>query len=269
MKRKASFFVFLVLSLALILPAAVNAKKAPVAKKKPVPVTRKAKLQKAKPAKLFIRAGYAMGLTENSKGQLWSEPYYAENIEYSLASQMGKSSNIDLGLGYFLSKSMGIGLGAIILANDLDSVLGVEVPHPYVFNSPRSVTGSYASTLKATVIYLNFIYRVDVSKFAIDIFAGPAYLNSSADIISTIAIQDVFPNAAVTMSLATENVKKSSFGFNAGAGVNYFFARSLGVFLEARYLSGNTAFASSAGTVPDITLPVGGLTVGAGLLFRF
>jgi opacity protein-like surface antigen len=269
MKRKTSFFAFLVLSLALILPAAVNAKKAPVTKKKPIPVSSKAKLQKAKPAKFFIRAGYAMGLTETSKGQSWSEPYYAENIEYSLASQMGKSSNIDLGIGYNLNKSMSVGLGAIILANDLDAGLDVSVSHPYVFNTPRTATGAYASDLKATILYLNFIYRVNVSMFTVDLFAGPAYLNSSADIINTIAIQDVFPNAAVTMSLATENVKKSSFGFNAGAGVNYFFARSLGVFIEARYLSGNTAFASSAGTVPEITLPVGGLTAGAGLLFRF
>jgi opacity protein-like surface antigen len=269
MKRKISFFAFLILSLALILPAAVNAKKAPATKKKPLPVTSKAKLQKVKPAKFFIRAGYAMGMTETSKGQFWSEPYYAENIEYNLASQMGKSSNIDLGVGYNLNKSMSIGLGAVILATDLDASLDASVPHPYVFNAPRTASGAYASDLKATILYLNFIYKINVSKFTVDLFAGPAYFNASADIINTVVIQDVFPNTAVTMSLATENVKKSSFGFNAGAGVNYFFAKSLGVFIEARYLLASAAFASSAGAVPEITLPVGGLTVGAGLLFRF
>ena len=195
--------------------------------------------------------------------------YAEDHRTYDLASQTGKSSNIDLGLGYILNQSMGVGLGAIILSNDLDAGLDAGVPHPYVFNSPRSGHGFLRLDLKATILYLNFIYRVSVSKFTVDLFAGPAYFNSSADIINTVAIQDVFPNTSVTMTLATENVKKSSFGFNAGAGLNYFFAKSLGVFVEARYLSGNAAFASSSGTVPEITLPVGGLSVGAGLIFRF
>ena len=36
------------------------------------------------------------------------------------------------------------------------------------------------------------------------------------------------PTTAVTMSLATENVKKSSFGFNAGAGVELFLRQEPG-----------------------------------------
>ena len=163
---------------------------------------------------------------------------YGENITFDLASQAGKSTNIDLGVGYNLNQSMGVGLGAIILSNNLDASLNAAVPHPYVFNAPRTATGAYASDVKATILYLNFIYRVSVSKFTVNLFAGPAYFNSSADIINTVAIEDVFPNTSVAMTLSTENVKKSSFGFNAGAGLNYFFAKSLGVFLEARYLSG-------------------------------
>ena len=251
--------------------AAINKTPAPVATdatpRKAPQKTLKAK--KAGAPKLFLKLSYAMGMTETEKNQSWTEPLYAENIEYALASQMGKSANIDLGLGYFLSKSMGVGLGAIIHSSDLDAGLTAEAPHPYVFNRPRSATGAYASTLKATIVYLNFIYRVGAGNLAVDIFAGPAYFNASADILNTIAIQDVFPNESVTMALTTENVKKSSFGFNAGAGLNYFFAKSLGVCVEARYLSGNTSFASSSGTVPAIELPVGGLNIGAGLLFRF
>ncbi|MCU0237066.1 MAG: outer membrane beta-barrel protein [Acidobacteria bacterium] len=269
MKRKTPIFACLILALALALPAAGSSKKTPAAKKKVSPAAARAKQQKAKPVKFFVRAGYAMGLTETSKDQSWSEPYYAENTEYSLTSRMGKSTNIDLGAGYNLNRSLSVGLGAIILANDLAANLSASVPHPYVFNAPRTATGAYASDLKATIIYLNFIYKVSVSKFTVDLFAGPAYFNASADILSAVAIQDAFPNAAVIMSLVTENVKKSSFGFTAGAGVSYFFARNLGIFVEARYLSGNTAFASSAGVVPAITLPVGGLSAGGGLLFRF
>lgn len=269
MKRQTSIFACLLLSLVLSLPAAGRAKKTTPAKKKASPSISKAKQQEAKPAKLFVRVGYAMGITETSKNRSWTEPLYGENITFDLASRAGKSANIDLGVGYNLNQSMGVGLGAIILSNDLTASLSAGVPHPYVFNVPRTATGTYASDLKATILYLNFIYRVNVSKFTVSLFAGPAYFIASADIINTVAIQDVFPNTSVTMTLATENIKKSSVGFNAGTGVNYFFAKSLGVFLEARYLSGNAAFVPSSGTVPEITLPIGGFSVGAGLVFRF
>lgn len=272
MKRKTSISACVILALALFLPAAAAAKKAPATKRKGSPAVSETKQQIARPgghAKFFVKAGYAVGLTGSSKVQSWSVPYYSEDLKYRLASEMGKSSNIDLGFGYYLTKSMGIGLGAVILANDLDAGLTADVPHPYVFNSPRNAAGAYASTLKATAIYLNFIYRIDVKKFAVDIFAGPAFFNSSTDLLNTVTIQDTFPNETVTMSLTTENVKKSGFGFNVGAGFNYFFARSLGFFVQARYLSGNAAFLSSSGTVPEIQLTVGGLNIGAGLMLRF
>jgi opacity protein-like surface antigen len=272
MTKKTFISIWLILAFALFLPAAAGGKKAPESKKKGTQAVSKTKPQKAKPidtAKFFVKAGYAMGISANSQDTSWTEPLYGENIQYSLANKAGKSSNIELGLGYNLGRTFAVGLGAILLSGDLDAALDASVPHPWVFDSPRSASGAYAGKLKSTVLYLNFIYRLAVSKFAIDLFAGPAYFNSSADILNAVTIQDVFPNETVTLSLATENTKKSSFGFNAGAGLNYFFAKSLGVFVQARYLSGSGAFTAGSGTVPEIKLTVGGLDVGAGLLFRF
>jgi opacity protein-like surface antigen len=271
MTRKTIIAAWLILALALFMPAATGKKTAP-AKEKETPITSKTKQQKAKPgsaAKFFVKAGYAMGMSASSKESSWSEPLYAENTQYALANKAGKSSNIELGLGYNLGRTFAVGLGAILLSGDLDASLTASVPHPWVFDSPRNASAAYAGTLKSMVLYLNFIYRIPVSKFTLDVFAGPAYFNSSADILNAVAIQDAFPNEAVVLSLATENIKKSSFGFNAGAGLNFFFAKNLGVFAEARYLSGSGAFTPSSGAVPEIKLTVGGLNVGAGLLFRF
>ena len=272
MTKKTTVVAGLILALALCLPAVTAGKKTTPAKKKTTPIVSKSKRQKAKPgsaAKFFVKAGYAMGMSAGSQDSSWTEPLYGENIQYALANKAGKSSNIELGLGYNLGRTFAVGLGAILLSGDLDATLAASVPHPWVFDSPRSADGAYSGTLKSTVVYLNFIYRLAVSKFAVDLFAGPAYFNSSADILSSVAVQDVFPNDAVTLSLATENVKKSGVGFNAGAAANYFFAKSLGVFVQARYLSGSGAFSAGSGSVPEIKLAVGGLDVGAGLIFRF
>ncbi len=231
--------------------------------------------QKAKRArsadfkKFFVKLSYSMGLTDNSTDSLWTEPLYAEEIEYALTNQTGKGSNIELGLGYNLNKSMGIGLGAIIHANDLDAALAASVPHPWVYDSPRIASGAYSGDLKSTILYLNFIYRIPLSKLTVELFAGPAYFNTSADIISAIAIEDIFPNDSVTMTLTTENVKKSSFGFNAGLGLDYFFSDRIGIFVEGKYLSSSPAFTPASGAIPEIKLTIGGMNVGAGLVLRF
>ncbi len=231
--------------------------------RKPLPV------KTAKPFKYFVKISYAMGLPGSDQNQSWSEPLYGENSEYSLASKLGNSSSFSLGLGYNLGKSMAVSLGAIIYSSDLDATVSASVPNPWIFNSPRAASGTYATTLKANIVYLNFIYKFVFGKLNLDLFAGPAYFMASTDVLSAIAIQDVFPNETVTMSFTTENIKKSSFGFTGGLDLAYFFSGNLGVFVEGRYLYGSGTFTPASQKVPGIKLTVGGPSFGAGLVFRF
>lgn len=227
------------------------------------------KTKTAKPFKYFLKVSYAMGMAGSDQNQSWTEPLYGENTEYSLVNKTAKSSSINLGFGYNFSKALGIGLGAIIYSSDLDATVGVSVPSPWVFDSPRTASGSYATTLKATIIYLDFIYKFNFNRFSLGLFAGPAYFNSSTDVINAIEIQDVFPNDTVTMSFTTEKIKSSSFGFTGGLDLNYFFSSHLGIFVGGRYLSGSSTFTPSSSKVPGIKFTVGGMTAGAGLVFRF
>ena len=210
-----------------------------------------------------------MGMAGSDQNQSWSESLYGENAEYSVTSKIGKGSNFNLSFGYNLNKAIGIGLGAIIHSSDLDATVNASVPNPWIFDYPRSATGAYATTLKATIFYLDFIYKINFNKFSLGFFAGPAYFNSSAEVISGIEIQEVFPNDTVTISFSTEKVKKSSFGFTGGLDLNYFFSSHLGVFVEGRYLSGSSTFTPSSQKVPGIKLTAGGLNIGVGLVFQF
>ena len=269
MKNKTIIILLFLFSGALFLSAArpqAGAKKSPP---KPRVSQEPRKEKSAARPKYFLRVSYAMGLAGSDQTQTWSETLYGENIEFALASKFANSSNIHVGLGRNFGKSMAVGLGAILHASDIDAALAVKVPSPWEFNAPREVSASYAASLKATVFYLNFIYELPFRKFKLGLFAGPAYFNSSTEVVSAVAIEDVFPNDSVAISLATEKVKKSGIGFNAGLELDYFFSRSLGAFLEVRYLSGSSTFASGSQTIPGIQVKVGGPSVGAGLVFRF
>ncbi|TFG80539.1 MAG: hypothetical protein E4H23_02100 [Chrysiogenales bacterium] len=223
----------------------------------------------AKQSKYFMKISYAMGMAGSDQNQSWSEALYGENSDYSITSKMGNSQNFNLGCGYNISRAIGIGLGAIIQSNDLDATVNASVPSPWVFDSPRSASTTYATTLKSNIFYLDFIYKLIFSKLNLNFFAGPAYFNSSTEVINAIEIQDVFPNDTVTISLATEKVKKNSLGFSGGLALNFFFSSHLGVFVEGRYLSGSGTFTPTTQTVPGIKLTLGGMNVGAGLIFQF
>ncbi|MBE0664966.1 MAG: hypothetical protein IH584_04020 [Candidatus Aminicenantes bacterium] len=216
-----------------------------------------------------MKISYAMGMAGSDQNQSWSEALYGENSDYSITSKMGNSQNFNLGCGYNISRAIGIGLGAIIQSNDLDATVNASVPSPWVFDSPRSASTTYATTLKSNIFYLDFIYKLIFSKLNLNFFAGPAYFNSSTEVINAIEIQDVFPNDTVTISLATEKVKKNSLGFSGGLALNFFFSSHLGVFVEGRYLSGSGTFTPTTQTVPGIKLTLGGMNVGAGLIFQF
>jgi hypothetical protein len=223
----------------------------------------------AEPFKYFVKLSYAMGLPGSDQKQSWTEPLYGENTEYGLTSKPGSSSSFGLGLGYNLGKSMAVALGAIIYSSDLDATVSASVPSPWVFSAPRTASGAYATSLKANIVYLNLIYKFAFGKLNLDLFAGPAYFMASTDVLSAVAIQDVFPNETVTMSFTTENIKKSSIGFSGGLDLAYFFSANLGVFVEGRYLYGSGTFTPASQKVPGITLTVGGPGFGAGLVFRF
>ena len=116
MKNKAIVTVLFVLAATLLLPAA---RPQPCRKKKGGQAcSAKQKLLKKEPvsrSKYFVRVSYAMGVAGSDQTQSWIEPLYGENTEYSLASKLGHSSNIHAGIGCNLGRSLGVGLGAIIL----------------------------------------------------------------------------------------------------------------------------------------------------------
>ena len=221
-----------------------------------------------KPKKIFLKFSYNAGFSEDSTPTSWAQEIYYENASFNISNNFAKGNAFIAGLGYKLSSTIGLELGVHISSRNINSDFNVSIPHPLRFDSPRTAenTGSYKLTENAA--YLNFILSFPFNKLSLDLFGGPTYFLTNAQLINQINFSDTYPYQTVNISAATETIKKNVFGFNAGASLNFYFASSFGIFLNAQFFTGSADFDLS-GDLPSLKVSLGGLKAGGGLKILF
>ena len=221
-----------------------------------------------KPKKIFLKFSYNAGFSEDSTPTSWSQEIYYENASYNITNNFAKGNAFIAGLGYKFSSTIGLELGVHMSSRNINSDFNVSIPHPLLFSSPRTAenTGSYKLTENAA--YLNFIFSISFNQLSLDLFGGPAYFFTNAQLINQITFSDTYPYQTINISAATETIKKNVFGFNAGASLNFYFANSFGIFLNAQYFSGSADFDLSS-DIPGLKVSLGGLKAGGGLRILF
>lgn len=233
--------------------------------KRPVLIS-KEKIQEDK--KIFIKFHYTMGFSEDTKSVSWSEEIYFEDASYDIDNDFKRGNSFNASLGYKFSSSIGIELGIDLCSRNILSDYSASIPHPLLFNSPRDAENEATYKLTENAVYLNFVYSIPFSKFSLDVFGGPAYFLSKIQLIKEIQYSDSYPYNTISISASTEEVKKNSFGFNAGASFNYYIAKGFDIFVNAQYFSSNVDFEPTS-DIPGLKLTLGGFKAGVGLRVLF
>jgi opacity protein-like surface antigen len=242
------------------------------------PVTTKAEPRQPAPMagskepykKIFLRLAYQIGFQEESPGLSLNRTVYYEGAQYNLAHNARKGNSIDGAIGFRFSRTIGVALGFSSTSRDMPEKTSFSIPHPLWPNTPR--TGEVqASSLRisATDLYLNLMFNLVAWKFGIDIYGGPCYMLTKADIISDIAFSEGnYPYAEVVVSTPAASVKSNVFGFNAGASLGFNLMDSLAIFVDGRYVTGKGKYKSGT-DIPNLTLSLGGFKAGAGVKLMF
>ena len=222
-----------------------------------------------KDKKIFIKFHYTMGFSEYTKSVSWLEEIYLIVVaSYSINYNFEKGNSFNASLGYKFSSSIGIELGMDLCSRNILSDYSASIPHPWLFNSPREADNEGTYKLTENVVYLNFVYSIPFSKFGLDIFGGPAYFLSKIELIKEIQYSYSYPYETISISANTEEVKKNSFGFNAGTSFNYYIVKGFGIFVNAQYFSSSVDFEPTS-DIPGLKLTLGGFKAGAGLKILF
>ena len=216
-----------------------------------------------------LRGSYLMGFTSETLNSTYAPTIYQEQASFVASYEAKKGNTIDAALGYRLSPVLGVEIGASIASRDVAVVITASVPHPLLFASPRQVTGSQGDELKETDLYLNLVYSLKMKSIGIDLFAGPCVVMAETTLVTEYQVTDsAYPYTEVNVTFGSSEVKKNAIGFNAGIAAGYYFGKSVGLVLSARYIGAKAKF-DTATAVPGVDYNVGGLQAGVGLKIKF
>jgi hypothetical protein len=220
--------------------------------------------------KIIARIQYQMGFLEESRALSLSRTVYFENAQYGLDYSANKGNSIDAAIGYRFARLFGVAMGVSSTSRGMDEKTAVSVPHPLWMNTLRSGE-VVAPSLKATAVdlYLNLVCFLNIWRFGIDIYGGPCYMMTKADIVKDISYSEgSYPYAEVTFTPSTARVKNNVVGFNAGASLGFDLAANLAVFLDGRYVAGKAKYKSGT-DFGDLSISLGGFKAGAGVKIMF
>jgi hypothetical protein len=150
-----------------------------------------------------------------------------------------------------------------------DASVTAAVPHPILFNAPRTVEGTIDGVAdNERNVHVDLMYALPVHAADIRVMGGPTVFNLEQDLVSDVSINETYPFDTATFAGATtKRVSQSAVGFNAGVDISRALSSRLGIGGLIRYSRGDVEF-DNAGT-GRATVHAGGLEMVGGIRVRF
>jgi hypothetical protein len=121
-----------------------------------------------------------------------------------------------------------------------------RLPHPFVFNQYRGVSGDASGLSRLeTMVALEASWLLPLSR-RIDmfVFGGPAYISVRQEMATRIQFTETYPyDTATYTGLETASTSGGAAGVTAGVDVSYLLTKSFGVGGELRYSYASTTLA--------------------------
>ena len=214
-----------------------------------------------------IRVGFNAGFATQKASVSWSREIYYEDALFGVSYSAQKGNSFYAALGYKFARSMGLEIGVDIASRNLNASCDASIPHPLRFNSAREAQNGATYKIAENAAFINLVFAVPSERFGLDIFAGPAYFFSSAELVRDIDYSQSYPYSSVTITAQNQKLSKNVLGFNGGATVTVTLTPNVGVFLSGQYFSGSADFRPTE--VPGLKLSLGGLKAGGGIKLLF
>ena len=194
--------------------------------------------------------------------------YFHEQADYRVDYAL--KGGIDLGLSLVkpLSDRLLLSLGFTWASRDLTGPVSLAIPHPLIFDYPRTWegTGDFKATLP--ILDLALITRISAGrKIFIELSAGPALAMAKARILSGISTTEAYPFTDPEVSLLTEEVSKTLLGATVGFSAHFRLGGKTTLYLKTAYRLLKGTFTPTGKTCPP-ELKLGGLRGGLGLSFQ-
>jgi hypothetical protein len=224
----------------------------------------------SKPTRVTIAAngGVHTGAASVSEHFTFDRNQETETVDVTYPTTAGALA--DVGVSVRAWKNLGIGVAVSRATGNGSADVTATVPHPFLFNQPRTITGTEDGIVHAeTAVHLQVQYLLpSSSRVHVVLFAGPSWLNVEQEAVTDVTVTESYPyDTASFGGGVTRIVKRSAPGFHAGFDVSWMFSRSVGVGGLVRYTRADIDFDIATGR--SLALKAGGVQAGAGLRLAF
>jgi hypothetical protein len=204
-----------------------------------------------------------------------------ELAEFDARYQLPRSAALDVGAGYMLTRTVGVGLSVGATVHEHSAEMSLRIPHPFFPNTFATDLGETDLVMqrieRAVGLHAMFV-PVQRRRLRLRVYGGPTLFRISQD-----AVSEIFYNHFYFVRLPTNGVEITNYdlrrvsgtgwGLHGGADASVFFTRVLGVGGFARYARGTVDFenplAATLGRAERVAIKAGGLEVGAGIRLKF
>jgi hypothetical protein len=223
-----------------------------------------------RPAIVNIDGGYRLGRDDLTRSATAFKDVLAE--EGTIVTNYGDNTGwaVNFIVGQAVRGPIGVGVGAEYYLRDRSAAIAARIPNPFFFNQLRSATfdtpslRGYEAAIHIPLMWMPPAF----GSIKILAFGGPSIFRESQTVVINLTLNDPYPHDTVAISgVTTEERKGTVVGYHAGADVSYFFDRSVGVGVGARYSRATIKFGNDAGAITSGI--AGAVEAVAGLRFRF
>lgn len=258
---------------------------APKARIEPKPSPARPAVKPAKPAaatraparvvpgrkKLYIRLGAGYATKSFDYSNSWTFPMYGESGSASESYAVDASGvAFDAGIGFMFTPSLGVELSFTPASGKSKGTFAAKFPHPFYFDFPREKAWEKTGLKNsASELNLDILYAFPMtSRISLYVCAGGTYfMGVKVESLKSVDwAESGYPYLDLDITPQYASYSASTFGFNAGAGLDYRLSQGMAVNLNARYSSGSAKIKIEGN---EVTIPAGGIRATAGIKLAF
>jgi hypothetical protein len=199
-----------------------------------------------------------------------TSPVFLETSTITTSYTVPKGKLFDGGVLFRVAGNFGVGVAISSFSERRDGAVTGSIPHPFFFNTPRTLTGTAASLERSEfAANIQAAYVIATKRYDVAISGGPTIFRVSQDLVSNAVYTDTYPFDTVTFTSATTvKGEGTKAGFNVGVDFGYRISRNVGVGGLARYSRATLSFPLT-GSAANVDVDAGGLQLAGGVRFYF
>jgi opacity protein-like surface antigen len=267
--RNASL-VALALTLSAIAPHQLYAQDPAAPAAQPAPAASTPSSSPSSGSKAFVAVHFGGQAGSSSLRDVFTFTQYDETATVTTDQDYGGGVLFNIEGGYKFGARWAAGVAFTRTGGNADSRVTASIPHPQVFDSPRTATFDTADTNhseRAAHFFVAYLFPVN-DAFEMRVFAGPSVINVHHDLVSAVTFTETAPFTNVTITGTTNQEESKTVGaFHVGLGGTYAVTDRVGV-------DGFFRFARRTVDLPGVSsgsteIKAGGAQFGVGLRVGF